>query len=141
MVVITLLGELQAKKDEIFVYCGPLADCRDCRLKTVCFNLDEGKWYRVNAVRDIHHDCRIHEDGVRVVEAEPVGIPASIPARYAVEGTTIQFEPRLCNSLKCENRRLCRPVGIPTGARYQITTVKGEISCENGKSLRSVIMC
>jgi len=140
MVVITLLGELQARKDGVFVYCGPLSECRECKLKTVCFNLDVGKWYKVSSVREKHHDCRVHEGGVRVIEAEPVGIPASIPARSAVEGTTISFEPRQCSSIDCESYRLCHPIGIIGGAKYQISEVVDDVQCADGRPLKKVTL-
>lgn len=140
MVVITLVGELQARKGETFAYTGPISECRDCKLKTICFNLDAGKWYRISNVRSIHHDCKIHENGVRVIEAEPIGIPASVPNKSAVEGTTIAFEPRRCNSVSCANYRYCHPVGISSGGKYHVTSVLGDVDCENGQTLRRVLL-
>ncbi len=58
MVVITLIGEHQAKEGEQFVYRGPLTECRECKLKAVCFNLDPGSMYRIKKIRDVHHECR-----------------------------------------------------------------------------------
>ena len=140
MVVITLVGELQAKKGATFVYTGPLSECRDCKLKTVCFNLDAGRWYRVSSVRHKHHDCKVHEGGVRVVEAEPVGIPASVPIKSAVEGTTVSFEPRKCSIISCESYRLCHPLGISSRTKFQISEVDGEVTCESGQPLRRVTL-
>jgi len=140
MVVITLVGKLQAKKGETFVYCGPLSECRDCKLKTVCFNLDVGKWYKVANVRNIHHECKIHESGVRVIEAEPIGIPASVPSKSAIEGTSILFEPRRCGRIGCSSFRLCNPVGINPGAKYQITTVFEEVLCDEGRLMKRVFL-
>ncbi|MDH4123851.1 MAG: UPF0179 family protein [Thermoplasmata archaeon] len=140
MATITLIGELLAKKGETFVYLGPLSECRDCKLKTVCFNLDVGKWYTISSVREIHHDCKIHENGVRVVEAEPVGIPASVLSRYAIEGISISFEPNRCSYFSCENYRLCNPIGINSGGKYQVTTVFNEIECKNGQPMKKVFL-
>jgi len=140
MVVITLVGELQARKGETFVYCGPLSECRDCKLKTVCFNLDVGRWYRISSVREIHHDCKIHERGVRVVAAEPIGIPASVPSKSAIEGTSLAFEPRECDSISCGNYRLCHPIGISPGTKFRISTVFGEVDCDDGQQLKKVFL-
>lgn len=140
MVVITLVGELQARKGETFVYCGPLSECRECKLKTVCFNLDVGRLYRVSSVRQKHHECKIHENGVRVIEAEPIGIPASVPSKSAVEGTMISFEPRQCNSIYCGSYRLCHPLGVASGTKYQVAEVHGEIACEDGLPLKKVTL-
>ena len=37
MPLVTLIGEKLAKKDFEFIYLGPINDCRNCKLKTVCF--------------------------------------------------------------------------------------------------------
>ena len=140
MVVITLVGELQAKKGETFAYTGPISECRNCKLKTICFNLDAGKWYRVSNVRNIHHECKIHENGVRVIEVEPIGIPASVPSKSAVEGTTIAFEPRRCRSFSCAYYRFCNPVGVNSGGKYRVTGVLGDVDCVNGQALRRVLL-
>jgi uncharacterized protein (UPF0179 family) len=140
MVVITLVGELQARQGGTFAYTGPISECRDCKLKTICFNLDAGKWYKIVNVRSIHHDCRLHENGVRVVEAEPVGIPAAIPSKSAIEGTVIAFEPRRCGTVSCENYRLCNPIGVTPGGKYRVTSVLEEVSCEDGQALKKVLM-
>lgn len=140
MVVVTLVGELLAKRDEIFVYCGPLSECRECKLKTVCFNLDIGRRYRVSSIRDVHHECKIHEDGVRVVEVESIEVPASIPSRFAVEGTSFVFESRSCPILSCEHYRFCHPCGVIDGTRYRISSVEWDISCELGHSLKKAML-
>jgi len=56
MVAITLVGEKQAREGQMFVFVGPLTECRDCKLKTVCFNLEEGRTYVIKSVRTVHHD-------------------------------------------------------------------------------------
>ncbi len=39
MTLVTLIGEKIAEEDMEFTYIGPNNDCRNCKLKTVCFNL------------------------------------------------------------------------------------------------------
>lgn len=140
MVVITLVGEMLAKKGVSFVYAGPLSECRDCKLKTVCFNLDVGRWYRVGSVRNKHHECKVYEGGVRVVEVDAIGIPASVPSKSAIEGATVSFEPRLCDVISCGSYRLCHPTGLVGGMKFQISDVTGEVSCQNGYPLRKVTL-
>lgn len=70
MVLVTVVGEQQCKKGFEFVFGGPLAECRECKVKNVCFHLEQNKEYRVTETRDVHHECKIHEGGVRVVEVE-----------------------------------------------------------------------
>ena len=57
MALITLLSEPQAKVGGEFYFMGPLTDCKDCRLKGVCFNLEPGSRYRVVEVRSQRHAC------------------------------------------------------------------------------------
>jgi len=140
MVIITIIGELLAKKNELFIYCGPLSECRECKLKTVCFNLELGRQYCVKSVRDVHHDCRIHEDGVRVVEVENAGILASVPSKLAIDGATFSFKSRDCPIFSCENYWLCHPFGVNAGTKYRISSVEGNLSCEEGQSLRKVLL-
>ena len=89
MVLVTVVGESQCKKGFEFVFGGPLAECRECKVKNVCFHLEQNRWYRVTGIRDVHHDCRVHEGGVRVVEVERVPTRAAIPNAQAVEGSII----------------------------------------------------
>jgi len=138
MVIITLVGEFQAKKDETFIYIGPLSECRECKLKTVCFNLEIGRWYRVISLRDVRHECKVHEEGVRVTEVEPVEIFVSIPSVLAVDRASFSYKPRKCSVLSCDNYRLCHPLGITAGNKFHITSVEGDIKCEMGYSLKKV---
>ena len=54
MTLITLIGEEMAREGAEFYFLGPLTECKDCRLKGVCFNLEQGSRYRVSEVRDAH---------------------------------------------------------------------------------------
>src|SRR5512136_2692138 len=56
MVLVTVVGELQCKKGYEFVFGGPIAECRDCKVKNVCFHLEQDKRYRVVEIRDGHHE-------------------------------------------------------------------------------------
>lgn len=141
MVLVTVVGESQCRKGFEFVFGGPLADCRDCKVKNVCFHLEQNKWYKVTEVRDVHHECRIHEGGVRVVEVEKIPIQAAIPTKSAVEGSMITFEESDCDVVGCPSFRLCRPYGPGEGTRYQIVKVLGdEIACSKGRALKLVLL-
>ncbi len=140
MVLVTVVGESQCKKGFVFVFGGPIADCRECKVKNVCFHLEQNRWYKVTEVRDVHHECRIHEGGVRVVEVERVPTRAAIPNSQAVEGSMITFEEADCNKLGCPNRRLCRPLGAE-GTRLKITSVENlEVECPKGLNLKLVLL-
>ena len=51
MVLVTLIGKKLAKVGNEFVYLGITQKCRNCRLKTVCSNLQEGRTYKIERGR------------------------------------------------------------------------------------------
>lgn len=140
MVLVTVVGERQCRKGFEFVFGGPLAECRDCKVKNVCFHLEQNRRYRVTEVRDVHHDCRIHEGGVRVVEVEKMPTTCALPARTAIEGSMISFEESDCDRVGCPNYRLCRPLGAGEGMRFRVVSVERELDCAEGRDLRIVLL-
>lgn len=141
MVLVTVVGESQCRKGFEFVFGGPLPECRDCKVKNVCFHLEEGKWYRVTEVRDVHHDCKVHEGGVRVVEVERIPTKAALKSSAAIEGAMLTFEESDCDRRGCEHYRLCHPVGATEGMRYRVVSVeKDEIECPEGRKLNIVLL-
>ncbi|QLH74343.1 MAG: UPF0179 family protein [Methanomassiliicoccales archaeon] len=140
MVIITLIGERQAKEGAKFIYRGPLTECRDCKLKAVCFNLDVGGLYKIKGKRDVHHECKIHEDGVRVVEVERVPIRAVISKKAAVDGSTISIEGARCKNLGCEKYLLCHPPGLEKGMKGRIVKLCNDIDCPEGQRLVEVML-
>jgi len=138
MVVITLIGEHLAKEGEEFVYRGPLTECRDCKLKAVCFNLDAGGMYRIKNVRAVRHECRIHEEGVRVVEVQKVPQRCALLQKYAMEGSTITFEDVKCKTLGCEHYQVCHPKGLEKNMKFRVARIDEEIKCPEGMRLVEV---
>ena len=137
--MITVIGERQAKVDGRFIYLGPLTECKECKLKGVCFNLDAGALYRIVEVRDVKHECKVHEDGVRVVKVEKERMEGVVPKKGAMEGTTITWEVIKCDRLGCENYRLCHPLGIDKGHKARISKIIGNLECPDGKKLVRVL--
>jgi uncharacterized protein (UPF0179 family) len=141
MVLVTVVGEMQCRKGFEFVFSGPLAECRECKVKNVCFHLEENRWYRVTEIRDVHHECKMHEGGVRVVEVERLPTKAAIPAKAAIEGSMLQFEESTCAIKGCPNYKLCKPLGAVEGMRFRISVVKQEeVECPRGEQLRTVLL-
>lgn len=139
MALVTLIGEKLAKKDGVFIYMRGAAECRDCKLKNVCFNLEEGKRYKITNIREMHHDCRLHEGGVRVVEVEKIPVPVSVNAKNAVEGETITFTGE-CRNTGCDFYKLCHPAGVKTGTKFRILKVKDNIECPEKKNLKEALL-
>ncbi|HUT26655.1 MAG TPA: UPF0179 family protein [Methanomassiliicoccales archaeon] len=133
--MITVIGERQARVGGQFVYLGPLTECKECKLKGVCFNLDTGCLYRIVEVRDVKHDCKVHEDGVRVVRVEKEKMEGAVSKKGALEGTTITYEVIKCDHLGCEHYRLCHPLGIDKGRKARIARILGDLDCAEGKKL------
>lgn len=129
---ITLVGERQAVVGHEFVYRGPQPECRECRVKGVCLNQAPGRRYRVVRVREVAHPCLLNEERARVVEVELAPPECSLPARGAVEGAIVAYEPLVCANAACPNYRLCHPVGIDPGGRLQILETGEELECPLG---------
>ncbi len=133
--MITVIGDRQAKVGGRFIYLGPLTECKECKLKGVCFNLDAGALYRIVEVRDVKHDCKVHEDGVRVVKVEKERMEGVVPKKGAMEGSTVTWEVIKCDRLGCQHYRLCHPLGIDKGHKARISRITGDLECAEGKKL------
>lgn len=141
MVLVTVVGELQCRRGFEFVFEGPLAECRECKVRNICFHLEENRRYRVTEVRDLHHECKVHEAGVRVVEVERVPTRATLPAKAALEGSFITYQGGDCDAVGCPNYRLCNPIGASDGMRCKVLSVElGEVACPRAKNLRTVLL-
>lgn len=135
-----MIGERQAKEGVVFVYKGFVPECRECKLKAVCFNLDSGGMYRIKAVRDVHHECKMHEDGVRVVEVEKLPATIGVGAKFALEGSTITYDEVKCKNVGCEHHHLCHPVALERGGKYKVVEVHGEVACPEGGKVIEVVV-
>ena len=138
MVLITLIGETQARIGNRFYFMGPLTECRECRLRGVCFNLEPGSLYEVVGLRDTSHDCPIHEGSARVVEVERKPTLAAIPQKHATDGSVITFEVKRCSNLGCENHSYCVPIGIKDGTKLRVTEIIGDIECPEDANMKLV---
>ena len=135
MVLITLIGATQARAGNRFCFVGPLTECKECRLRGVCFNLEPGALYEVVALRDTVHECPIHEGSVRVVEVEKRPTLAAVPSKYAIDGSMITFEGRSCDNMGCVNRIYCAPMCLKEGTKIRIADIIGDIECPNAENL------
>ena len=129
MVLISLIGEEQAHVGNRFYFMGPQTDCKECKLKGVCFNLEPGHQYEVISVRDTVHDCLLSGSTVRAVEVQKIPTRAVIGKRFAIEGSIITFEGSDCARLGCENYKECHPVGLNGGEKKTVEEVISEIEC------------
>lgn len=137
--LVTLIGEIQAKIGNEFIYLGPILNCKNCNLKKICSNMKTGGKYKITKIRDVHHDCKIHENGVRVVEVVTEPREITIETKLAIEGSVVNFKSSICNNRGCKYYVLCHPVGIEEG-KFKIVNVGKEIKCQNGKKLKKILI-
>jgi uncharacterized protein (UPF0179 family) len=132
MVLLTVIGKSLAKKGLTFTFMGPLANCKECKVKNICFHLERGRKYRIVSSRDVLHECPVHEEGVVVVEVEEVPVNAVINKKMAIEGSTITVELPKCRQRGCEHYRLCLPIGVESGQKKKVLKVGKKVECAAG---------
>jgi uncharacterized protein (UPF0179 family) len=138
MPLVTLVGEKLAKPGKELVFCGMIKECKTCKLKSACLNLEEGRRYKIRNVRDSRHDCSIHEGGVRAVEIEKIPTSAAVGQRDAIEGAIVKFVPLNCKNLDCQFHKICHPLGLKDGMKGKIVGVAGQVECPRGHELITV---
>lgn len=139
MVLLTLIGEHQAHVGRRFIFLGPLSECKECKKKQVCFNLESGYTYQILAVRaPKRDDCIIHEGSVRVVEVEKIPVSSAVRIKSAIEGSTITIDELRCDNLGCGMYSICHPYGLKVGTKMKILKIEGDIVCPEGNKLMKV---
>jgi uncharacterized protein (UPF0179 family) len=134
---ITLLGTKQARVGLTFLHCGPVENCKECKLLIVCQKLEPGRVYEVVKSRGIVHPCAIHEGGVTLVEVREASIPTLIDRRSCFLGALIVYSPQKCDRIDCEKYRLCNPAGLHEKDKCRIEEIveKVEDKCTSGRQL------
>ena len=137
MGLVTIVGETQARVGNRFYFIGPIPECKECKLRNVCFNMEIGGLYEIVGLRDTMHDCALRESKVRVVEVEKKPLRAAIPKKQAM-GSSVVFESRKCDNIGCENWQFCCPSNARNGDRFSIADDLSDIKCPIGEQLRLV---
>ena len=138
---ITLIGSRLAREGLEFIFKGEMPECKKCRLKNTCLNLEPGRRYRVEGVRsnDIH-ECFLHDSGVLAVDVRKAPILTTMESRKAVDGAKTMYEPPRCGKKECETYEICHPEGLSRGDKCKIVEVleSPDSKCEAGHSLKKV---
>jgi uncharacterized protein (UPF0179 family) len=138
MAQVTLIGEKLAEKDKEFIYLGPINECRNCKLKTVCFNLKPNRHYKIIKVRDKKHDCNVFEDCAVVVEVQELPIITTLDKKLSIGSKTL-IDKKDCKSIGCQNYYLCNNLSLKKDKKYKITKIFGKsIDCPMGYNLQKV---
>lgn len=128
MVLVTLIGEYLAVEGEEFTYLGSTNECRNCQLKTVCFNLKPTRKYRITKLRDKQHDCNIHEGKVFVVEVEELPLTFAI-TKELTEGETSIIEKKECKNIGCDSFEICANTSLQNGKKFIVKKIIGKMEC------------
>jgi uncharacterized protein (UPF0179 family) len=137
MVLVTLVGEQLAVEGEEFTYLGSNSECRNCQLKTVCFNLKPGRNYRITKLRDKYHECNIHEGKVIVIEVEELPLTVAV-TKDLPKGTTTTVEKKDCKNIGCDSYDICTNTALQNGKTYTIMKVYEKIKCTRHYELYKV---
>jgi uncharacterized protein (UPF0179 family) len=136
MTLISLIGETNAVEGFEFVYVGPTPDCKNCKVKNACMNLEEGQRYMVLRRREVEHPCKLH-DKVCVVEVERIPFDIAVDGRHAEKDTIITVETSTCLRMDCENHSICCPTFFSPG-KYRVIGVGDGLVCHLGNDLKAV---
>ncbi len=137
MVLVTLVGEQLAVEGEEFTYLGSNSECRNCQLKTVCFNLKPGRRYRITKLREKNHDCNLHEGKVVVVEVDELPLTVAVPTEPS-EGNTTTVKKQACKNIGCDSFEFCTNIGLQNGRSYVVKKVYEKIKCPKNHELYRV---
>jgi len=141
--LITLIGKKLAKPGQEFIHygVGNSRECMGCKLRKVCDNLEVGRRYVVkSSMNKPHEKCKIHEEGVMLVEVEPAEIKATVDSSVK-QGTVFPFIRSDCPEIMCDNRFLCFPEGIKEGDSCKVVKiVKKKVDCKRGSKLAVAIL-
>jgi uncharacterized protein (UPF0179 family) len=141
--LITLIGKKLAKPGQEFIHfgVGNSRECMGCKLRKVCDNLEVGRRYVVkSSMNKPHEKCKIHEEGVMLVEVEPAEIKATVKAA-SKDGEQFAYMKSDCPELMCDNRFLCFPEGIKESDKCRIVKiVEKKTECKKGIELSVAIL-
>ncbi|MCX6661745.1 MAG: UPF0179 family protein [Euryarchaeota archaeon] len=137
MVLVTLVGEQLAVEGQEFVYLGSNSECRNCQLKTVCFNLKPGRNYRITKLREKFHECNIHEGKVIVVEVEELPLTVAVTKELS-EGATTTIEKKDCKNIGCDSFEICTTTALQNGKTYTVKKVYEKLTCPKNYELYKV---
>jgi len=136
LVLITLIGEKLAVEGLEFTYLGSNSECKNCRLKTVCFHLKPGRNYTITNIRDKKHPCTVHEGSAVIVEVNELPFIAAVTKKISEE-TETAVERQKCNNIRCEFFNLCTNRSLKK-KNYTIKKTFGKIECPLGYELYKV---
>jgi len=131
MALITLIGEHLAVTGGTFQFLGPNNECKNCKLKTVCFNLKPWRDYEIVSVRDNRHGCTIHEGFVVPVEVKELPILTAVDSTL-LEGSITTIDKKNCKHIGCPGFDLCTTPAVQKDKTYCIQKIYEPLDCPKG---------
>ena len=135
MPLVTIIGEKLAEENKEFIYLGPNNDCRNCKLKTVCFNLKLGRHYKIIKIRDKRHSCNVHDGNAVIIEVQELPILTTVDKKFT-EGSKIKIEREKCGNIGCLYYDLCNDIAVSKDKTYKIIKVHESVNCPEGYELK-----
>lgn len=136
--MLSLAPDLHARVGHRFTAVGgPFEECEGCPVQKMCFSVEAGRHYEVQALRDVVHPCNLHEGGMRVVEVDEAPFESALETKR-LRGTAASFVPVDCGNPECANWNLCHPVGPQRDVRYGIEAIGDDVDCPMDYKLKRV---
>jgi len=112
--IVTLVGVKQARVGYRFIFLDVLSEyCNGCERRPVCLgNLEAKRVYEVIKVRGKVFPCKVHADGVSVVEVVESDIIAAVPKTQAFEGAILTFQSLECEDFECPMYEICHQKNV-----------------------------
>ncbi|HDN63055.1 UPF0179 family protein [Candidatus Bathyarchaeota archaeon] len=140
--IVTLVGVKQARIGYRFIFLDDSSgECDGCERRPVCLgNLEAKRVYQVIKVRGKTFPCKVHADGVSVVEVVESDIIAAVPKSQAFEGAILTFQSSKCEELTCPMYEVCHPQGVSDGEKCKVLKIDGDLSCPKTFPLVKVLL-
>ena len=133
----TLIGKRLAVEGIEFTYLGANNECRNCKLKTVCFNLKSGRHYKITKIRDKQHSCNVHDGNVVVIEVKELPILTTADENLS-EGIELKIKKKECRNIGCPYFELCNNMALQKDKTYRVEKIYEKIECLKDYKLNKV---
>ncbi len=140
MARVSFIGTQIAKEGLEFTFAGPLQECSSCKVKNVCFSLEQGRDYRITKVREKTNPCGIFL-GDRATAVEVEELDGFLNVKYDLsiqEGSTINTISMKCDNHACRNIETCNLIFMKEGVKAKIESAGDKIDCPKRYDMRRI---
>lgn len=139
--MITLIGQLMAKKDNSFIFQGQAEECENCRFKATCVDsLEEGRKYIIKDIKESQLKCPLTDSIVVPVEISLADIEMYFDSHKVFEGSNFIYTKNQCEFKECNNYKLCFPEGLQEGDKITIAKdLRESPECKDKRFLKKIL--